>query len=120
MEIHKIKELINDLSWDKPKEVQLSALEKLEAIGDEETRYLIQGDGKYCWENAVKVLHKIGYPRNRLAIPRLIWLLKDMNWPGVISAIETLQRIDIKTIIPFIEDALREAHKGIISFKTPT
>lgn len=110
MKISEIYKLVEDLSWEKPQEIQLNALEKLQSIDDEYTPYLIPEEGKYCWENAVKVLYKIGYPRNRLAIPRLIWLLQDFNWPGVSSAIELLQKIDKNIILPYIEDALIKAH----------
>jgi hypothetical protein len=111
MELNEVEKLIRNLSWDMPEEVQLSAIESLMGIDDEHTPLLIQDNGKHCWNNAVKVLHKIGYPRNRLAIPRLIWLMQDMNWPGVPLAIEIMKDIDRSVLVPHIESALKEAVK---------
>ncbi len=109
MQLHEVEKLICNLSWDLPEEVQLSAIERLGEIDDEHTPLLIQNDGKNCWNNAVKVLQNIGYPRNRLAIPRLIWLLQDLNWPGVPAAFEVLKDINKSILVPHIENALQQA-----------
>lgn len=109
MELSEVKRLMKNLSWNMPQEVQLSVIRELTTIDDEYTPLLIQDTEKHCWENAVKVLNKIGYPRNRLAIPCLIELMQDMNWPGVPTAIEILKSIDKSVIVPHIEASLIKA-----------
>lgn len=109
MEIRELEILVNHLSWDMPEAVQQSAMKSLMDISEEYVPLLIQDNGKSCWDNAVKVMRDIGYPRNRLAIPKLIWLFQDMNWPGVSVAIEIIRKIDKNITIPYIEDALKKA-----------
>lgn len=77
-----IQKLIEDLSWDNPKDVVDKAINQLLKIDDEQVTLLLQPVNKSCWENAAKVLQMIGYPRNKLALPGLIEWLRDMNWPG--------------------------------------
>lgn len=105
-----IKKLIENLSWYKPKNTQKEAIECLMKIEDEYVHMLLQDSKKECWENAVIVLKRIGYPRNKQAIPQLIGLMQDMNWPGVPMAMETMKRIDNSILLPYIEHALEEAY----------
>lgn len=109
MNQRELKGLISNLSWNMPEEVQLSAIENLMQIDDAYTPQLIQDSNKSCWENAVKILYDIGYPRNRYAIPRLIWLMQDINWPGVSLSIDLLKVIDKRVTLPHIESALIKA-----------
>lgn len=109
MNLGEVERLINNLSWDLPEKVQLSSIKSLMEIDNEYIPLLIQDNKKNCWNNAVKVIDNMGYPRNKLALPRLIWLMQDMNWPGVPMAIEILKGIDKKVIIPSIEGALSKA-----------
>jgi len=63
-----IKELIADLDWGKPIEVQANAIRKLKEIDDEYIVLLAKQSNdichKGCWENAAVVLKLLGYPRN--------------------------------------------------------
>jgi len=105
------KNLINNLSWDMPEFIQKDAIKRLLQIPEEEVPILTRISEKKCWENAAIVLKEIGYPRNKLALPGLIEWLQDMNWPGATTAADTLRKIDIKIIVPYIEEALLKASK---------
>lgn len=109
MEVNQINMLLDDLAWTKPKEIRENAMSKLIKLDDDQIPLLIQEYGKTHWHNAVDVIKNIGYPRNIVAIPRLIWLLQDFNWPGVKTAMEMLEGIDTGIIIPHIEEALKKA-----------
>lgn len=104
-----INSLISNLKWDNSTEVQQEAIEKLIQIDEKYIGLLIQPIDKKHWENAALVLKKIGYPRNKLAIPGLLEWLKDLNWPGAWTVLETLQSIDIEVLLPHIKNAINEA-----------
>lgn len=106
-----IEELINDLEWSKPVEVQENAIKKLEKISEKDLNKLIQPKNKYCWENSARVIKKIGYPKIQIIIPELIEWLKDLNWPGAIIILDTLKNIEKNEIEGFIEEALIKAEK---------
>ena len=104
-----INSLISNLKWDYSTEVQQEAIEKLIQIDEKYISLLIQPIDKNHWENAALVLKKIGYPRNKIAIPGLLEWLKDLNWPGAWTVLETLQSIDIEVLLPHIKNAINEA-----------
>ncbi|URZ15657.1 DUF5071 domain-containing protein [Clostridium felsineum] len=85
------------------------ALSKLVQIKDEEIPSLIKNTDKSYWGEAVKVISEIGSPRNYIAIPELISLLQDLNWPGADEALKIMESMDKKIFIPYIEKALKEA-----------
>lgn len=109
MNLVEIYELLDKLSITNPQSMREEALTKLIGITDEDISLLIQDTGKAYWHRAVTVIDKLGSPRNHVAIPRLIWLLQDLNWPGSQRAFEILEKIDKTIIIPYIESALIEA-----------
>lgn len=113
--MNNIKELIRDLDWRKPEEVQITAMKKLECLDDLNLALLAHQSNdlchKYCWENAAKVLKNIGYPRIKSVLPYLMEWFQDINWPGVMTIVEILRNIEPLELLPFIEDA---AHKAIL------
>lgn len=108
--MEEVKKLLKDLSWDNPKDIVDTAINKLIQMDDEQVRILLQPGDHSCWENAAQVLKKMGYPKNELALPGLIDWLRDMNWPGARTAKEILFGIDQKVLVPVIEGALRKAY----------
>lgn len=105
----KIKDLIRKLDCNGPIEVQKDTIEKLIEISDEYAPLLVQPMGKMYWENAAEVLKAIGYPRNKLAVGGLFEWLRDLNWPGAFTAMESIESIEIKTLIPYLENAIKKA-----------
>lgn len=101
-------ELIPDLDWNKPEDVQKKAIEQLLEIDDSDLVYLAQQNElnyKFCWQNAALVLKAIGYPRIKLALPYLMEWFKDVNWPGVRTIVEIFRDISPTDLLPFIEEA---------------
>ncbi|MDR3599512.1 MAG: DUF5071 domain-containing protein [Desulfosporosinus sp.] len=103
-----INELIRDLDWSKPEDVQKKAMEQLQEINDSNLFYLAQQSElnyKYCWHNAALVLKAIGYPRIKPVLPYLMEWFQDINWPGVRTIVEIFRNISPTKLLPFIEDA---------------
>lgn len=109
MNFEELRENLTNLSWDKPIKIQEDAMEKLKEIDELKMIALIRPLSKSCWENAAKVLIKIGYPKNRSSIPGLIEWMRDMNWPGVDVIWEYLKTIDAIVLVQFIEVAIVKA-----------
>ena len=110
MNVEEIRKVVEKLNWRLPDEVQQDAYDVLLKADIDDTSLFIQSDMKYTWYNAVKLLSEIGYPKNKAALPRLIWLLSDVNWPGALEAIEILKNIDQAELIPLIRQALEAAN----------
>lgn len=97
------------LNWLLPKETQEEAISVLSQISADKVDLLIPKYGKECWENGVFILRKIGYPRNKKALPQLARLLQDRNWPGSLEAIEIFRNLEQKTSVSYIEKECEEA-----------
>lgn len=109
MDNTKINQLIKSLSWELPEDIQLNAIQGLTKIEPEKCDLLINPMLKNTWQNATLVIEKIGYPRNKKAIPSLLWLFKDLNWPGVDKAFTILAQVDKRDLIPLVEVAIENA-----------
>ncbi|HCC07515.1 MAG TPA: hypothetical protein DEP72_05085 [Clostridiales bacterium] len=110
MDNNKVKLLVTNLDWNMSIETQNNTIDLLTKIDAEQVGLLIDFKLKGTWENAVKVVKKIGYPGNYRAIPSLLELLQDLNWPGTLMGVEILTSMDIKVTIPFIEEAIQKAY----------
>ena len=94
---------VENLSWDATPEEQQQAIEylaenllpqeyiflimackfSLAPYDDQEPFFQVEG-GKARWENAAKVIVKIGWPKvDHILVPMFFWLI-DSNWPGSI------------------------------------
>ena len=85
-----INELVSKLSWEYPKEEQQKAINQLSVVDEQYFGLLFNKKLKETWENIVIVIEKIGCPKNKYFIPELLWLLRDVNWPGSMHAIDIL------------------------------
>ena len=110
MNNNEIEQFILDLDWNKSLEIQENAIKNLENVDSKSLYKLIQPKSKSCWENAAKVLKKIGYPKIKEVIPELLEWLQDLNWPGVNIIFEILQEIEVTVLLPYIEEAIIRAH----------
>ncbi|EKQ50588.1 MULTISPECIES: DUF5071 domain-containing protein [unclassified Clostridium] len=104
-----INMLINKLDCNAPINSQKDAIEQLLKIDDEYVTLLVQPQEKKYWENSARVLKSIGFPRNKLAIPGLLQWLQDLNWPGAMIAMETLQNVEVHVMLPYLETAVQIA-----------
>ena len=96
-----VRGMIEKLSWNESKEEQEKAIDYLSenllpceyiylvlpdkytvASNAHHTQYYKHRTGKARWENAAKMIVKIGWPKvDHILIPLFIWLI-DPNWPG--------------------------------------
>lgn len=107
-----IVKYVHELDWSYPVETQNEAIDILSRIDGEYLCFVFDKNQKATWENAVKVIRKIGFPKNRPLLSDLVWLLQDINWPGALDAIEILSSIEKTIIIPIIEKALLTANSN--------
>lgn len=108
--INIIKKYVNNLDWTKPANVQEEAILYLSSVDPQYQSFVFDKEQKHTWENAVRIIKNVGYPKNKDNIPQLIWLLKDVNWPGALDAIDILKELDRKLVIPLIEENTLIAH----------
>lgn len=100
------------LHWDTPLYLQLEAIEWLaEHVRGEQLCELFNITGKMEWSNVVRIVQRIGYPDNEAALPKLVELFQDMNWPGAIEALRYLQTLDKSIVLPYIEAGAEEARR---------
>jgi hypothetical protein len=97
------------LNWNLPLDIQDDAVCKMASMIDINPKDLLQPVSKEYWENAAKVLLKMGYPRIREAIPGLLIWLQDINWPGSNEVMELLKTIPKAELVPYLDDAVKEA-----------
>lgn len=94
---------VYNLNWELPKETQDKAIEILSSVSPNKVDMIIPKYGKSCWGNGVLILKNMGYPRNKKALPKLVGLLQDRNWPGALEAIELFRQLGKKISAPYIE-----------------
>ncbi len=109
-----IKQKVLELDWNQPLSVQQNAMDYLLKTEDKYLHLLFVFDGKYkfTWENSMEIISEIGFPRNKILLPRLIYLLQDINWPGARKAVEILKSCDKKILVPLVENTLIQAYKS--------
>lgn len=105
------KDIFMNLSWKAPLDSQKRVINELASMVSLNPNIFIQPLSKEYWENAAKVLRKIGYPRIEGSIPGLFSWLQDMNWPGAVLVMELLNSLPKDAIIRHLESAANEACK---------
>lgn len=94
MDKTEVNNLIKMLDWKYPEKDQLYAIERLSETKKEFYFMLFNWNAKSTWENAVTVIGNLGFPNNKPLLKHLIWLMKDVNWPGAQKAIKILGNIN--------------------------
>ncbi|CAM3054870.1 DUF5071 domain-containing protein [Hathewaya histolytica] len=101
--------ILLNLSWNLSLDIQEEAICNIASIIDLNPKELLQPGSKEYWQNAAKVLFKLGYPKIREVIPGLLRWLQDINWPGSNIVMEVLGTIPKHVFIPYLEDAVIES-----------
>jgi hypothetical protein len=110
MNTKKMSDYIEDLHWGNPEEVQKNAIKVLIEIPENEfPSNLITGTEKECWYNVLEIYKRIGYPRIMNEVVQLLFLFKDMNWPGAGEASDLLKSINHDEILLYLKEALQQA-----------
>ena len=103
--------LVCKLHWDMSEDVQNCAIETIkETVSEDDYDLLILSGYIFTWPNVVKILKEAGYPKNIKALPSLILLLQDINWPGAVEGMSVMRGADRKVLVPMLEIAIEEAH----------
>ncbi len=109
MQKDEIIKYVHELDWSYPTEIQSRAVNFLSKVDEEYIVLIFDKKLKSTWENAVKVIRRIGFPKNKPVLSGLVWLLQDVNWPGAMESMEILSSIEKTAVIPIIEEALLKA-----------
>lgn len=81
---------------------------------DEYIPYIIDKGNMYNWENAIKVVEKIGYPTNRQALSSVMYLLMDVNWSYVQNAINIIEKVykyEPEYVVQIMEETILTAER---------
>ncbi|MDQ0272330.1 hypothetical protein [Cytobacillus purgationiresistens] len=111
LEDEEIIHYVDNLNWNLPKDIQRESMEVLSQVHPDKVDLLIPKFGKETWGNAIYILRKMGYPRNRGALPLLAGQIMDRNWPGSLEALEIFREIGKRMSTPFIENECSKAIK---------
>lgn len=100
---------VHNLNWHLPERIQKEAIQILSQLPPDKVDLLLSEYRKEYFENAVSILRKMGYPRNRKALPQLADLLEDRNVPGALEAIELFRDLGKAISTPYIEIECQKA-----------
>ena len=101
-----IEKYVSELDWNCSIDQQNEAIRFLSETDEKYYTLFFDKTKKSTWENAVKVVAKIGFPRNEPFLKNMVWLLRDVNWPGATQALEILSSVEKAKVLPIIEEAL--------------
>lgn len=108
-----INQIADGLDWNRSRQMQKNAIAEAVSVILENKVSLAQlfaKTSKSSWENYCEVVEKVGCPANYVAIPSLLFLLQDINWPGANKAIEILSSIDRGVILSVLEKTIQRAY----------
>ncbi|MDQ6421773.1 DUF5071 domain-containing protein [Paenibacillus sp. LHD-117] len=104
-----LKILLSSLSWSCTEEEQSKAIFQLVQFKEKLFDCLITESGKDKWENCIKIISQFEYQDKVKMIPQMLFLLKDMNWPGAIESVNLMLGMESEDLAPSIINALEEA-----------
>lgn len=102
------------LGDDIPEHMKQEARTFLLDCKEEYVPYIICTSNGFTWNNAIKILKEIGYPKNRLAAENIMYLFQDINWQCAETALDVIRNIhdnEPELIVNAIEDTAKKAYK---------
>ena len=100
---------LNNLSWNRPRTEQEKTMECLIANDKWDMQHCIQNASKDSWENLVDVLSKKENMIKEQALQGLLFLFKDLSWPGAGMAFDIIKQIPKNKVLIDLEIALSDA-----------
>ncbi len=85
-----------------------------EQCKEDDIPYIICISNPFTWGNAIRVIKQIGYPKNKLATERIMYLFQDVNWEFTNIALSVIKEIYIHEpdiVINAIESSAKLADK---------
>jgi hypothetical protein len=70
---------------------------------------LITQTGKDQWDNCLKIINELDYHDQVRMAPQMLFLLRNLNWPGAREACDIMTKMNIEDLTPFIKQALELA-----------
>ncbi|NOU88671.1 DUF5071 domain-containing protein [Paenibacillus sp. LMG 31460] len=104
-----VKLLLSSLSWNRPVEEQTYAVKRLISLKDKISDCLITYTSKDQWDNCMKIIIELDYQDQVRMIPQMLFLLRDMNWPGAKEACNLMKNMKVEDLTPYIVLALEQA-----------
>ena len=81
---------------------------------EEAIPYIICTSNPFTWANAIDIIKEIGYPKNKLATERIMYLFQDINWKFAKTALSVVNDIynhEPDIVVKAIEKNARLADK---------
>lgn len=100
---------LEDLSWDKDKKTQEEAISFFSNDDSFNFNQLIKESPKKIMSNLVKVITNKKIGEQYQSIKGLLYLLKDLSWPGSEKAMSLLKSYPKEALLPDLENTLKEA-----------
>lgn len=100
---------LEDLSWDKDKKTQEEAISFFSNDDSFNFNQLIKESPKKIMSNLVEVMTNKKIGEQYQSIKGLLYLLKDLSWPGSEKAMSLLKSYPKEALLPDLENTLKEA-----------
>ena len=103
-------EYINKLNWSNPKEIQNEGVRFLTSSKNWDFSQCISNSPKEVWCNLIKVIESRNRKDKTELIDELLFLLKDLTWPGALKAYKILLTLDKDIMLEKLELCLFKAY----------
>ncbi len=109
--MEKYLDVLRMLSWKESPEIQNNAIEYLSGVEDWDFRNCIINTPKDVWENILKVIKNNKSIDMHLILQDLLFLLKDLTWPGALDAFDIIKKMGKEEIYLDLTKALAKANR---------
>ena len=100
-----------DLSWKQDKRLQDEAIKYFSSDENFDFNNFIKDAPKEQMANLVEIIANKKFEKQYKSIDGLLYLLQDLSWPGSEKAMTLLKTFPKKILLPYLENALKEANK---------
>ena len=100
-----------NLSWKQDKRLQDEAIKYFSSDENFDFNNFIKDAPKEQMANLVEIIANKKFEKQYKSIDGLLYLLQDLSWPGSEKAMTLLKTFPKKILLPYLENALKEANK---------
>jgi len=102
---------LQHLNWNQDKRLQDEAIKYFSIDENFDFNNLIKDAPKEQMGNLVEIIANKKIEEQYKSIDGLLYLLQDLSWPGSERAMTLLKTFPKKILLPYLENALKEANK---------
>ena len=102
---------LQHLNWNQDKRLQDEAIKYFSIDENFDFNNLIKDAPKEQMGNLVEIIENKKIEEQYKSIDGLLYLLQDLSWPGSERAMTLLKTFPKKILLPYLENALKEANK---------